>query len=172
MTTDNFFTDLSNQTYILKMLRIILLAIAHFQNSPMKIPISKVKQYFGKMSALSVSLPVVVQSLSHVQLFATPWTVACQESLSFTISLSLLKLISIESVMSSNHSHALWSPFLAFNLSQHPGLSQSVGSLHQVAKVLALQHQSFQWIVSDYIPDWLAGSPCSPRDSQESSPTP
>ena len=44
-----------------------------------------------------------VQSLSHVQLFVTPWTVACQASLSFTISWSLLKLMSIEAVMASNH---------------------------------------------------------------------
>ena len=44
-----------------------------------------------------------VQSLSHVQLFATLWTAACQASLSFTISLSLLKLMSIESAMPSNH---------------------------------------------------------------------
>ena len=46
---------------------------------------------------------VVLQSLSHVQLFATPWTAACQASLSFTISRRLLKLMSIESVMPSNH---------------------------------------------------------------------
>ena len=46
---------------------------------------------------------VVVQSLSHVQLYMTPWTAAHQASLSFTISQSLLKLISIESVMLSNH---------------------------------------------------------------------
>ena len=46
---------------------------------------------------------VVVQFLSHVQLFATPWTAACQASLSFTISLSLLKLTCIKSVMPSNH---------------------------------------------------------------------
>ena len=46
---------------------------------------------------------VFVQSQSHVRLFATPWTAACQASLSFTISLSLLKLMSIESVMPSNH---------------------------------------------------------------------
>ena len=46
---------------------------------------------------------VVVQSLSHVQLFATPLTTACQASLSITNSRSLLKLISIESVMPSNH---------------------------------------------------------------------
>ena len=45
----------------------------------------------------------VVRSLSRVQLFATPWTVACQASLSFTISRSFLKLMSIESVMPSSH---------------------------------------------------------------------
>ena len=46
---------------------------------------------------------LVVQSLSHVQLFATPWTLAHQASLSFTISWSLLKLMSTESLMPSNH---------------------------------------------------------------------
>ena len=45
----------------------------------------------------------VVQSLSHVRLFATPWTAARQASLSFTISPSWLKLMSTESVMLSNH---------------------------------------------------------------------
>ena len=45
----------------------------------------------------------VVQSLSWVQLFATLWTAACQASLYFTISQSLLKLMSIESVMPTNH---------------------------------------------------------------------
>ena len=44
-----------------------------------------------------------VQSLSHVQLFVTPWIAACQTSLSITTSRSLLKLMSIESVMPSNH---------------------------------------------------------------------
>ena len=44
-----------------------------------------------------------VQSLSRVQLFATPWTTACQASLSITNSRSLLKLMSVESVMPSNH---------------------------------------------------------------------
>ena len=44
-----------------------------------------------------------VQSLSHVQLFVTPWTAACEASLSITNSWSLLKLMSIESVMPSNN---------------------------------------------------------------------
>ena len=46
---------------------------------------------------------IVVQSLSRVRPFGTPWTAARQTSLSFTISRSLLKLMSIESVMPSNH---------------------------------------------------------------------
>jgi len=54
-------------------------------------------------SDIKYLLAFVVQSLNHVQLFVTPLTVACQGSLSFTISLRLLKLISIESVMSYNH---------------------------------------------------------------------
>ena len=49
------------------------------------------------------SSPTVVQWLSHVRLFATPCTVVCQASLSFTIYQSLLKLMSIESMMPSNH---------------------------------------------------------------------
>ena len=52
---------------------------------------------------VTVFVEVVVQSLSHVRLFVTPWTVARQASLSFTISWSLLKLMSIESVMPSNY---------------------------------------------------------------------
>ena len=50
-----------------------------------------------------VPLPSPVQSFSRVQLFVTPWTAARQASLSFTISQGLLKLMSIESVMPSNH---------------------------------------------------------------------
>ena len=46
---------------------------------------------------------VVVQLLSRVCLFVTPWTAACQPSLSFTISWSLLKLMSVELVMPLNH---------------------------------------------------------------------
>ena len=63
-----------------------------------------------------------VQSLSRVQLFVTPWTAACQASLSMTNSWSLLKLTSIKSVMPSNHLILLSSPSPAFSLSQHQGL--------------------------------------------------
>ena len=72
-------------------------------------------------------------------------------------------------------SHPLSSPSPpAFNLSQHQGLFKWVSSLQQVAKVLEfqLQHQSFQWIFrTDFLQNGLVGSPCSPRDPQESSPT-
>ena len=47
---------------------------------------------------------IVVQSLNNVWVFATPWAAACQASLSLTISQSLLKLLSVESVILSNHS--------------------------------------------------------------------
>ena len=73
-------------------------------------------------------------------------------------------------------SHPLSSPSPpAFNLSQHQGLFQWVSSSHQVAKVLEfqLQDQSFQWIFRiHFLYNGLVGSPCSPRDSQESSLTP
>ena len=63
-----------------------------------------VKEYIYVYMHMYVCIYIaIVQSLTHVQLFATPWTAACQASLSFTISYSLLKLISIESVMPSNH---------------------------------------------------------------------
>ena len=55
------------------------------------------------MSVLLYIIKFVGQLLTHVQLFATPWTAARQASLSFTISQSLLKLVSIELVMPSNH---------------------------------------------------------------------
>ena len=61
------------------------------------------------------------------------------------------------------------------NPSQHQGPFQWVSSSHEVAKVLEfqLQHQSFQWTTrTDLLQDGLVGFPYSPRDSQESSPTP
>ena len=73
-------------------------------------------------------------------------------------------------------SHPLSSPSLsAFNLSQHQGLFKWVSSSHQMAIILEfqLQHRSFQWIfMTDLLYNGLVGSPCSPRESQESSTTP
>ena len=77
-------------------------------NNNLKLPIqqsSLCHQVYACMCVCvsTCDLTVVVQLLSCVQLFATPWTVACSASLSFTISRSLLRFMSIESVMLSNH---------------------------------------------------------------------
>ena len=72
-------------------------------------------------------------------------------------------------------SHPLSSPSPpAPNPSQHQSLFQWVNTSHEVAKVLEFQlwHHSFQWNPgADLLQNGLVGSPCSPRDSQESSPT-
>ena len=80
--------------------------------------------------------------------FVTPWTAPRHASLSFTICWSLLKFMSIESVMfCKKHPLSPLSP-PAFNLSQHQSLFQWVSSMYQVVKILELQlqHQSCQWI--------------------------
>ena len=89
-----------------------------------------------------------VQSLSHVQLFVTPYTAVHQASLSITNSWGLFKLVSIGSVMPSNHL-ILCHPLLMSSI--FPSIRvffKWVSSSHQVAKVweLQLQHQSFQWV--------------------------
>jgi len=117
-----------------------------------------------------------VQSLSHVRLFVTPWTAACQVSLSFTISHSLLKLMSIESVMPSNHLVVCHLLLL---------LPSIFTSIRVFTNELALhirwpKYWSFSFSISpsnkysgliSFRIDWF-DSPCSPRDSQESSPAP
>ena len=86
----------------------------------------------GGSKLATVEVVVVVQSSS--------------EHLSLTISLSLPKFMSTELMMPSNHLVLSPSSPSTFNLSQHQGLFQWVGSSHQVAKILEfqLQHQSFQ----------------------------
>ena len=116
---------------------------------------------------------VVVQLLSCVWLFATSWTVAHQASLSFTISQSLFKLMSIESVMPSNHL-LLCRPL--------PLLPSVFPNIRVFSNELALcirwaKHWSFSFSISlankySGLISFKIDSPCSPRDSQESSPTP
>ena len=64
---------------------------------------SKIVLWGGLNNNLSYSITVVVQSLSHVQFFATPWTAACHAPLSSIISRTLLSFMFVESVMLSNH---------------------------------------------------------------------
>ena len=87
---------------------------------------------------------VVVKSLSHVWLFATPWTAAHQASLSFTISQSLLKLMSIELVMPPNH------PNLCCPLLLLPSMFPSIRvfSKESVLCIRWPKHWSFSFSVS------------------------
>ena len=114
-------------------------------------------------------LSLLLSHFSPVRLFATPWIAARQASLSITNSWSSLRLTSIESVMPSSHL-ILCRPLLL-----HQGLFQWVNYWHEVAKGLEfqLQHHSLQRNPrADLLQNGLVGSPCSPRDSQEFSPTP
>ena len=90
-----------------------------------------------------------VQPLSPVRLFATPWTAACQPSLSITNShFGLLSHVHwVSDAIQPSHPLSSCSP-PAFNLPQHQGLFKWVSFSHQVVKVLEfqLQYQSFQWI--------------------------
>ena len=104
-----------------------------------------------------------VQSLSRVQLFATPWTAAHEASLSITNSWSLLKFMSIKSVMPSNHL-ILCHPLLLL-----PSIFPSITVLSNklALRIRWPKYWSFSFSIS-----WLVGSLCSPKDSQEFSPTP
>ena len=87
---------------------------------------------------------VVVQLLSRVWLFVTPWTV-------FPVFHYLPEFAQVHVHWVSDAiqpSHSLSPSFPALNVSQHQSLFQWVGTSHQVAEVLELQlkHQSFQWI--------------------------
>ena len=117
---------------------------------------------------LNVSVHSVVSNST------VPWTAACQAFLSISNSRSLLRFMSVESVMPSNHL-ILSSPSApAFNPSQHQGLFQRVNSSHQVAKVLEFHSTSVLPVnIQDWFPlGWTGWISFSPRDSQESSPTP
>ena len=99
---------------------------------------------------LDISFVAVVQLLSHVWLFETPWTATHQTFLSFTISWSFLRFMSIVSMMPSNN--LILSHPLLLLPSMFPSIwvfsNQSAFFFYQVAKILELwlQHQSFQWM--------------------------
>ena len=115
-----------------------------------------------------------VQSLTHVWLFASPWTAACQTSLSFTISQSLLKFMSIEAVVPSNH-------FIVFNPLLLPSIFPSIRVFSNVSALCIRwpEYWSFSFSITPsneysglifFRIDWIWS--CCPRDSQESSPAP
>ena len=103
-------------------------------------------QLLSQFSHLVSSVAQSVQSLSHVWVFATPWTAAHQASLSITNSWSLLKLMSIESVMPSNHlilCHSLLLPpsiFPSIRVFSNESGGQSIG-ISASASVLPMNIQ-------------------------------
>ena len=117
----------------------------------------------------------VLQSIKLVQFFATPQTVAQQASPSFTVTWSLLKFMSIASLVLSNHLMLCCLLFLASKFPRIGVFSNESALQIKWPKVLEvqLQHQSFQLMFRvDFLQDWFVSSPCSPRDSQESCPVP
>ena len=119
---------------------------------------------------LLITHDVVVQLLSPVQLFVTPWTAASQARLSFTISWSLLKLMTIELMMPSNIS----SSAATFSC---PQFFPASGSF-PISRLFISGGQSIEVSASTSvlpmnIQGWFPlGLTCCPRDSQESSPAP
>ena len=116
-----------------------------------------------------------VQSLSHAQLFATPWTTARQASLSKTNSQSVFKLMSIESVMTSDH--LIFCCPLLLPSSTFPSIR--VFSNESAFRIRWPKYWSFSFNISpsnvysgliSFRIDWF--NLFCPRDSQESSPTP
>ena len=95
-------------------------------------------------SGEDVSVRSSVQSLSCVRFFVTSWTAACQASLSFTISQSLLKLMSIESVMPSNH--LIFCHPLPLLLSIFPSIR--VFSNESTPRIRWLKYWSFRFSIS------------------------
>ena len=127
---------------------LIILSSRTFQpssnSSSLIIICSVLKCIFHRESMYVISL---VQSLSHVWLFVTPWTAACQASLFITNSRSWLKFMFTESVMPSNHL-ILCNPLLLM-----PSIFSSIRAFSNESALCTrwpkywfqLQHQSFQW---------------------------
>ena len=91
---------------------------------------------------------IVVQSLSCIRLLAILWTLYSMPGFLVHHSLPELTQTHVHWVGDAiQPSHPLSSPSPALNLAQHQGLFHWIGSSHQLAKVLELQHQSFQWIL-------------------------
>ena len=139
--------------------------VSHF------IAIFTLSRWSGTKPESSLRCACSVQLLSHVWLFSTPWTAACQASLSVTNSWSLLKLMSIESVTPSNHLNLCHSLLLPQSLPASGSFpmshfftsgGQSIG--------ISASALNLPMNIQDWFPlGWTGWISCSPRDSQESS---
>ena len=116
-------------------------------------------------------LAVIFQSLSHVWVFAAPWTAGCQAFLSLIISWSLFKLISIETVMPSNHLILCYPPFLPSIFPSIRVLSNE-SALHLRCQSIGASASVLPVNIQGWFPLGSTGFICSLRDSQESSSTP
>ena len=106
-----------------------------------------------------------VQSLTHVRLFATPWTAVCQTSLSITKLLEFAQLMSIESLMPF-HLLSLCHPLLLLpSVFLSTRIFSNESSSHQMAKVLEfqLQHQVLPMNIQDWFPLGLTGLILQPK---------
>ena len=116
---------------------------------------------------------VVIQLLNHVLFFVTPWTAACQTSLSFTISQNLLKLRSIESEMPFNYLILCHPLLLLPSIFPRIRVFSNESALH----IRWPKYWSFRFSISSSnehsgLISFRINSPCCPRDSQEFSPAP
>ena len=115
-----------------------------------------------------------VHLVSHVRVFATPWTESRQASLSITNTWSLFKLMATESVMPSNH--LIFCVLFSSRLQSFPASGSFPMSQFFTSGGQSIGVSASASVLPMNIQDWfslgLVGSPCSPRDSQESSPTP
>ena len=131
----------------------------NYQGSPIYLPLKDVSHFLCRSKFpfevtssiwrifLGVQIFSVVQSLSHVWLFATPWTAACQASLASRSPSTCSNSCPFSWWCYSTISSSVFP--LSFCLQSFPPSGSFLMSqlfTHQVAKVLELRHQSFQWI--------------------------
>jgi len=141
-----------------------------------QLPVDRLLTMREQKSSITLHIFSSVQSLSRVRLFATPWITARQASLSITNSQNSPRFMPIESVMPSGHL-ILCRPLLLL-----PPIPPSIRVFSNESTLhmrwpkywsFSFSHHSFQRNPrADLLQNGLVGSPCSPGDSQESSPTP
>ena len=165
----NTFTHCMNEE--MRLGQILLWTGALWLRTWVTLGYAKVTAFFNSRISQSLSYAHIssVQMLSRVWLFATPWTVAHQDSLSITNSWSLPKLMSIESVMPSNHL------ILCRPLRLLPSIFPSI-RVFSMSQLFTSGGQRFEVSASNehsgLITFRMDGSPCCSRDFQKSSPIP